>query len=295
MASQIQPRTDKDYTKILAPLRSHFTFAFRGQAEPATLFETFEASLKDQFTRIKLADTVTSFSTKFNEMYDKGRLVETVGYLASMKSGVFFRKDSTYQFNTFITSSIEYGSGNHESATFVTGGLFLPLNAQVLDATGKFGFGASFGDPNHLVGTVNFGTYISPDALDYSGGLSFGQISRKHKYPHPSQRTVMDHIRPVDTWFTVSLRQLSGSTSKALLPNATIAEADLTWALETHNCSLAAPTFSLSGIYCVNKAVGIDELGLEYRTPINDSINPVFLAARFGTRGQYTFSFNMRF
>lgn len=214
---------------------------------------------------------------------------------AMIKTGVFLRSDSTSQFNSYLVSRGESGAQYHKVDTFFSGAVIFPLRSQSGEPTARIGLGTAFGDPEHSVGMISAGTYLSPGAFDVSASMSLSLIKSDPSEQYVSVRNVLDHIRPGDVWFTVSGHQITGSTSNLVLPNGSIGEAELTFALNKKvNNTISATTFSLSGIYCANKNLGIDELGADLRTPLSTGNFPVFLSARYGTRGHYTLSLNWK-
>lgn len=223
----------------------------------------------------------------------------------ALKAGVFFGSGNTYQFNALSASFGQFGHIGERFASFVTLSELNSLSSSKFGVSGRVGLGAAFGDPDHLFSTVGAATYLSPFALDSEVSFSFrGQVPRPKGLTKNSvaeieqltkRRTLLDHVRPGDTWFSFQARSISNSGS-SLLANGFIGEGSMTFAFPTrYGSEFRSTTLTLSGIYCAQRELGVDELGAELRTPISNSArHPVYFSARYGTRGHYTLALESR-
>jgi hypothetical protein len=212
--------------------------------------------------------------------------------IASFSAGFFFNQSSAYEFNNLILSSSEDGSSHNSRAAYFTAGSYVPINESQALITGRLGAGIAFGDPYRTIGSISGASYLSPGALDVAGTVSTLVKPGKPLPKVTFTRTLVDHIRPGEAWLTLSLRQISGTTNPKVLVNGTMGEVELTFATnDIFRGTYRATTFTLSGIYSANKRLGVDELGIDFRTPV---ASKSFLCGRYGTRGHYTVSLEMK-
>lgn len=212
--------------------------------------------------------------------------------MGSLNSGFFLHESSAYEFNSLIVSSDENGSPHNGAASYFTAGSYVPLTGSKARMTWRLGAGVAFGDPYRTVGSLSAASFLSPGALDVAGTIS-SLIKPGEPLPRVKfTRSLVDHIRPGDVWLTLSLRQISRTTARRVLANGTMGEAELTFALDRfYHGTYNATTITLSGIYSANNDLGVDELGIDFRTPV---ASHSFLCGRYGTRGHYTLSLEMK-
>jgi len=225
---------------------------------------------------------------------------------------------------------------NLRSAVFVTASELVPLASEPAP-TGRLGIGYLFGDPDRVVTSLSVASFVSPSALDAEASISLkvGASPEEKREQEPTldlaawpawqdrqkwianrEPHLMDHIRPGDLWLGGNIRSISNSNSSSgsgsgsgtgpnTFPNSTALEASLTYALRQRSYEndktqspIAATTLALTGTYCAQHLLGVDELGVEFRTPIGGHglhAAPIYFSARYGTRSDFTLAVETRF
>lgn len=211
-------------------------------------------------------------------------------------------------------------SENFRRAVFVTASALGPLDSSGTGAVSRFGIGMLAGDPRRVVSGLSVASFISPSALDAEASISLKALSspidkepsstRSYTDPWWDRRTwvanrephLMDHVRSGDLWLAGNVRYISNSNT---FPTSTALEATLTYALRRRSYEndktqspIAATTLELTGTYCAQHMLGVDELGVELRTPIGGHglhAWPIYFSARYGTRSDFTLALETRF
>jgi len=236
--------------------------------------------------------------------------------IASLRIGFYAQPGRTEEYSTLVYTPGEdlYNSeGTFTSAYYLTGTEIAPLNSGSSNVTGRLGFGLVFGDPKQVTATVSVANYFSPEVFDAQVGLSYCLNSSNAKLPpgsssHPlaqdrdinRESHLIDHVRGGDLWAAASLRYLSGVDS---IGPASVYEGALTYGfggatLKSSSNPLLCTTLTLSGTYCSDHSLWLDEFAAELRYPIDFQagvLGPAFLAARYGTRNDLMFSLEVEF
>lgn len=227
--------------------------------------------------------------------------------------GTLLGPHQSYEFNTVNISPGEHGLPGQRNAPFLTASEVLPTSGSGSRQATRISGGFGLGDPDLAVIVLSAARYISPAATDLEASLNFKIapefVKRGAKIETDQQlkqaasaRRLLDHVRPGDVWLSGTYRSISNSASGGL-PNGFMIEGALTYALSekearTSKYPVPATYLCLSGIYCPQKALGVDEWGIEIRTPLSkpeDYERPIYLSARYGTRGHLTFAIETRF
>lgn len=255
-----------------------------------------------------LREAKEKFYSKINSLIDQASTPKNLGLakvVAGLKAGMLWASPSAYQFDSLSVSLGQHSAGRYPVAYFLTGSTLVPINSDSKNVTGRVGTGTAYGNPDTWVATASAATFLSPTAFDGQIGLSYrlsteyvGKLGQKERdiLRKNAVRTLLDHVRPGDLWFSMSARQIAGSSSDRI-QNGFVGEAELTKALPYSTLNGISPTtVSLSGIYSSTKALGIDELGAEVRTPLLHVLKDrrAFLSFRYGTRGHFTLALESR-
>ncbi|HTQ09079.1 MAG TPA: hypothetical protein VMI31_03320, partial [Fimbriimonadaceae bacterium] len=184
------------------------------------------------------------------------------------------------------------------------------------------GAGLAFGDPQRAVYTLTVASFVDPYAWDVGVSASYRLWSPSQKHAIPSslpatflqveqllaERSkspiLLDHVRSGDLWFGLGVRSISSPTSSEHA-NAQIADGSFTYAFRapaSRGDQVRSPalstTLTLSGIYCSQPALQVNEYGIEVRTPVGGwaiADDPIYLSVRCGTRRYFTFALVTRF
>lgn len=109
------------------------------------------------------------------------------------------------------------------------------------------------------------------------------------------KRILLDHLRPDELWVAGGIRYLSIFGARPSTSGGVV-EGALTWALPNKGSRELGCTVTISGIYCAEKALQIDEGAIEARMRIlrMGEGGPVFLSARAGSRRYLTIALETR-
>ena len=121
--------TRTKFNGTIAIFNDSFEQAFNGQKDLLDKYRILYGDLKSYYAIKDYKNALVKLQEITRLMLPQIEKEPIVG-MANVKSGVFFRSNSTYQFNSFIVTSDERGTDHHKTDTFVTGGVFFPLRGQ---------------------------------------------------------------------------------------------------------------------------------------------------------------------
>jgi hypothetical protein len=162
----------------------------------------------------------------------------------------------------------------------------------------------SAGYADRLIVTASAARYYGPNDLDLGmrattrvGTLGFLGPRRTDNAENfkTTKVNLNNYVRPGDMWFEVGARSLSGPSFAG-----SAVEGVLTIGLPANRVNddlRLTPTISLCATYCAQHNLGVDEGALEARLPVYSKLlgKPFFIAGRYGTRGDGSLTFQIRF
>ena len=186
---------------------------------------------------------------------------------------------------TYAFGEREAASVPDNSAFFASAAAIAPLSG---GGTGRLGLGVAVGDARRHVAVLGVASYLSPSAVDVEATITGRLGPRDHQ---ERGRLLLDHVRSGDLWYTVGARWITESNSPRL-STGQIFEGALTYARPTDDVDKLGPTITISWFFSDDKALLVDEMGIEMRSPFGER---AFLSARYGTRGHVTIALEKRF
>ena len=290
-----------------------------GDKDPSSYIENFNELARD----IRSA-YLEGVSQTANLNLDLALATATKSGLSGFKLGTFLPTGSTA--SAFGTLTYSFGEqaatadANMRTAIFATASAITPLDSTGDSASGRVGLGLLAGDPDHVVSGLSVASYLTPSALDVEGSISLkvgeaqtgaarGMLElndlegswNRDQWVANRGRHLADHVRPGDWWLSGNVRSLSSFNS---IPASVALEGSLLYALrqraytnDKDQSPIAATTLELSGTYCTQRLLKVDEFGLELRTPIGGhgrNAWPIFASGRYGTRKDFTLAIEAR-
>lgn len=288
-----------DFGQLLRYLNSHVAVG------------TFDKATAYQFARGAELDFVWSVYRRV--------AVNLPGQLAArVKVGAYMPTGATYGFINVtepLFETVAQRARDWRVAAFLTGTGLGASGSQ----TARLGGGVLTGDPNQLILGASLASYVSPGATDaelnlalklrsshvnQGGRTSFGVgaplSSGKAIWMANREGHLLDPIRPDDIWLSADTRWIWNSNS---VPPGHAYTGTLTWALPapsyaSHNTvnPITATTLSLSGTYCQQHALHMDEFAAELRVPVDGFYrkHPAYMSVRLGTRLDATVAVEFR-